>query len=139
MRIAFAGTPEFALESLRRTHASGFDVVLVLTQPDRPSGRGLKLHPSPVKHFAALHGLPIEQPRSLRLDGKYAGDAQQALHALRAASPDAIVVAAYGLLLPPWLLELPRQAIRVALHPDENQPLPHVARANETNQQRSLL
>ena len=108
MRIAFAGTPDFALESLRLVRESGFDVVLVLTQPDRPAGRGLKLHASPVKVYAAAQGLPIEQPRSLRLDGKFAGDAHQAQQALRAARPDAIVVAAYGLLLPAWVLELPR-------------------------------
>ena len=108
MRIAFAGTPEFALESLRLVRDSGFDVVLVLTQPDRPAGRGLKLYASPVKTFATAHGLDTAQPRSLRLDGKYPGDAQQAEHALRAARPDAIVVAAYGLLLPTWVLELPR-------------------------------
>ncbi len=108
MRIAFAGTPEFALESLRWVRESGFEVVLVLTQPDRPAGRGLKLHASPVKTFATMQGLPIEQPRSLRLDGKYPSDALQAHEALRAARPDAIVIAAYGLLLPAWVLGLPR-------------------------------
>lgn len=108
MRIAFAGTPEFALESLRFVRESGLDIVLVLTQPDRPAGRGLKLHVSPVKAFATLHGLALEQPRGLRLDGKFPSDAEQARQALLAARPDAIVVAAYGLLLPAWVLELPR-------------------------------
>ncbi len=108
MRIAFAGTPEFALESLRAIRASGGDVVLVLTQPDRPAGRGLKLHASPVKAEAIEHGLRITQPRGLRLDGKFHADAQQAREDLLEARPDVIVVAAYGLLLPAWVLELPR-------------------------------
>ncbi len=108
MRVVFAGTPDFALESLRVARAAGFEIVLVLTQPDRPAGRGLKLHASPVKTFAVEHGLGVEQPRSLRLDGKFPDDAQRARLALLAARPDVIVVAAYGLLLPPWVLELPR-------------------------------
>ena len=78
MKIIFAGTPEFARVALERLHATGFDIVLVLTQPDRPSGRGLKLQASPVKQFALDHGLPVAQPRSLRLDGKYPDDAAAA-------------------------------------------------------------
>jgi len=108
MRVAFAGTPEFARAALERLHAAGFEIPLVLTQPDRPAGRGLKLQPSPVKQFAQAHGLPVVQPLSLRLDGKHPLDAQQAREALRAARPDVMVVAAYGLILPPWVLELPR-------------------------------
>ena len=108
MRIAFAGTPEFACTSLTAIHAAGHEIVLVLTQPDRPAGRGLKLHASPVRAFALRHGLPIAQPRSLRLDGKYPADAQAAHEALRSARADAMVVAAYGLILPPWALDLPR-------------------------------
>ena len=109
MRIAFAGTPEFARVALARLHAAGVDVALVLTQPDRPAGRGLKLGASPVKVFAREHAIPVAQPRGLRLDGKHGGDAREAEQALRAAAPDAIVVAAYGLILPPWLLALPRR------------------------------
>jgi methionyl-tRNA formyltransferase len=108
MRVAFAGTPEFAQVVLRSLHAARFDIPLVLTQPDRPAGRGMKLQASPVKAFAEEHGIPVVQPRSLRLDGKYPDDAAAARDALLAARPDVLVVAAYGLLLPPWVLELPR-------------------------------
>ena len=108
MRVVFAGTPEFARAALERLHAAGFDLPLVLTQPDRPAGRGLKLQPSPVKQFATAHDIPVAQPRSLRLDGKYPEDARAARAALEAARPDVIVVAAYGLILPQWVLDLPR-------------------------------
>ena len=108
MRIAFAGTPEFARAALAALHAAGHTVALVLTQPDRPAGRGMKLAASPVKDFALAHGLAMAQPRGLRLDGRFADDAVAAHDALRAARPEAIVDAAYGLILPPWLLELPR-------------------------------
>ena len=108
MRIAFAGTPEFARVALEAIAAAGFDVVLVLTQPDRPAGRGMKLQASPVKQFSAAHGWPVAQPRSLRLDGKYPDDAAMAREALFDAAPDAMVVAAYGLILPQWVLDAPR-------------------------------
>ena len=108
LRVVFAGTPEFARAALVQLHAAGFIVPLVLTQPDRPAGRGLKLHASPVKDFALQHGIAVAQPRSLRLDGKYPDDAALARQALDAAQPDVIVVAAYGLILPQWVLELPR-------------------------------
>src|SRR5689334_9223 len=100
MRIAFAGTPEFASTALARLHAAGFDIALALTQPDRPAGRGMKLHPSPVKAFAQAHGIPVAQPRSLRLDGKYPDDAAQARETLKQARIELMVVAAYGLILP---------------------------------------
>lgn len=87
--------------------AAGHDISLVLTQPDRPSGRGLKLTPSAVKQAALAAGVPVAQPRSLRLDGKYADDAENARVALFDAAPDLMVVAAYGLILPPWTLSLP--------------------------------
>jgi len=108
MRLAFAGTPEFARVALARLHAAGFDIALVLSQPDRPAGRGMKVAPSPVKAFALEHGIAVAQPRGLRLDGKFSEDAAAAKDALAAAAPDVIVVAAYGLILPPWLLTLPR-------------------------------
>src|SRR6186997_3450457 len=108
MRLAFAGTPEFARVALARLHAAGLDVALVLSQPDRPAGRGMKVAPSPVKAFALEHGVAVAQPRGLRLDGKFSEDAAAANDALTAAAPDVIVVAAYGLILPPWLLALPR-------------------------------
>lgn len=108
MRVAFAGTPAFAQVALERLHAAGFALPLVLTQPDRPAGRGMKLQPSPVKAFAQAHGIPVAQPRSLRLDGKFPEDAEAARAALLEAAPDVLVVAAYGLILPQWVLDLPR-------------------------------
>ncbi|MFA7668522.1 MAG: methionyl-tRNA formyltransferase [Burkholderiaceae bacterium] len=107
MRVVFAGTPEFAQLALDAIIAAGHQVTLVLTQPDRPSGRGMKLRPSPVKEAAIAHGIPVEQPRSLRLDGRYPDDAAQAHDALTKAAPQVMVVAAYGLILPEWVLTLP--------------------------------
>ena len=108
MKLVFAGTPPFARAALECLHAAGFELPLVLTQPDRPAGRGMKLQASAVKAFALEHGVPVAQPRGLRLDGKYAQDAAEARAALEAVRPDVMVVAAYGLILPPWVLELPR-------------------------------
>ena len=108
IRVAFAGTPEFARTALASLWAAGFDLVFVLTQPDRPAGRGMKLHGSPVKAFAIEHGIPVAQPRSLRLDGKFPEDAMAAQQSLAAAQADVMVVAAYGLILPAWVLETPR-------------------------------
>jgi len=107
MNIAFAGTPVFASIALHALLAAGHNVSLVLTQPDRPAGRGLKCTPSPVKQAAQHAAIPILQPRSLRLDGQYPEDAAAAQAALTQAAPDLMVVAAYGLLLPAWTLELP--------------------------------
>jgi methionyl-tRNA formyltransferase len=107
MRIIFAGTPEFARVALERLHAAGFEIPLVLTQPDRPAGRGMKLQASPVKQFALDHGIAVAQPRSLRLDGKFPEDAAAAREAILAAQADAMVVAAYGLILPQWVLDAP--------------------------------
>jgi len=107
MRLIFAGTPEFAQVAMAALHAAGHEIVLVLTQPDRPAGRGMKLQPSPVKQWALQHAVPVAQPRSLRLDGKYPEDAAAAREALLAAQADAMVVAAYGLILPQWVLDLP--------------------------------
>jgi methionyl-tRNA formyltransferase len=108
MRIVFAGTPVFARTALAALHAAGFEIPLVLTQPDRPAGRGMKLQASPVKQLALEHGWPVAQPRSLRLDGKYPDDAAAAREALLVAQADAMVVAAYGLILPQWVLDMPR-------------------------------
>jgi methionyl-tRNA formyltransferase len=108
LRLAFAGTPPFAAVALQRLFDAGGTVSLVLTQPDRPAGRGMKLQASAVKQLALAHGVPIAQPRSLRLDGKFAPDAAAAQRALQAARPDVLVVAAYGLILPAWVLGLPR-------------------------------
>ncbi|MBK7613275.1 MAG: methionyl-tRNA formyltransferase [Burkholderiales bacterium] len=108
MRVAFAGTPEFAATALRAILDAGFQVPLVLTQPDRPAGRGMKLSPSAVKALAIAHGMTVAQPSSLRLDGKYPDEAETGRQALRQAAPDVLVVAAYGLILPQWVLDLPR-------------------------------
>jgi len=105
MRVIFAGTPEFARTALAQILAAGFDVPLVLTQPDRPAGRGLRLQASPVKQCALEHGIAVAQPRSLRLDGKYPEDAAAARDAIAAAQADVMVVAAYGLILPQWVLD----------------------------------
>jgi methionyl-tRNA formyltransferase len=106
MRVVFAGTPEFARVALSCLQAAGFQIPLVLTQPDRPAGRGMKLQASAVKQWAQQQGVAVAQPRSLRLDGKYPEDAMAARQAIDAARADVMVVAAYGLLLPQWVLNL---------------------------------
>ena len=111
MRIIFAGTPEFARAALARLHGAGHEIALVLTQPDRPAGRGMKLQASAVKQWAQSQSappIPLAQPRSLRLDGKYPEDAAAARAAIEAAHADVMVVAAYGLILPQWVLDTPR-------------------------------
>src|SRR5262249_14266463 len=109
MRVAFAGTPEFAAVALDALLRAGIKVPLVLTQPDRPAGRGMKLQASAVKQRALAAGLPVAQPHGLKLDGRYGADAAAAREALLAADPDVMVVAAYGLILPQWVLDLPRK------------------------------
>ena len=108
MRIIFAGTPEFARVALSSLHGAGFEIALVLTQPDRPAGRGMKLQASAVKQWAQsqVAPIPLVQPRSLRLDGKYPEDAAAACAAIEAARADVMVVAAYGLILPQWVLDV---------------------------------
>ncbi|ESJ25401.1 methionyl-tRNA formyltransferase [Cupriavidus sp. HPC(L)] len=109
LRVAFAGTPEFARVALAAIVEAGFPVAAVLTQPDRPAGRGMQLQASPVKQHALAQGLgPILQPRSLRRHGKYPDEAVAAIDALAARTPDVMVVAAYGLILPAEVLTLPR-------------------------------
>ena len=100
MRIVFAGTPPFAAAALDALADAGHDIALVLTQPDRPAGRGMKLAPSAVKQAALARGLPVFQPVSLRN--------AEAQAELRAADADVMVVAAYGLILPQAVLDLPR-------------------------------
>jgi methionyl-tRNA formyltransferase len=100
VRIAYAGTPEFAVPALTALLGSAHSVVGVLTQPDRPRGRGRQLASSPVKQAAVDHGIPISQPQSLR-DATARAD-------LVAWRPDALVVVAYGLILPQAVLDLPR-------------------------------
>lgn len=107
MRLVFAGTPDFARLALQALLAAGHEIPLVLTQPDRPAGRGLKLTPSPVKAAALAAGIEVAQPRSLRLDGRYPDEARAAQARLAEVAPEVMVVAAYGLILPRWSLELP--------------------------------
>ncbi len=104
LRVAFAGTPVFAVPPLRALHAE-HAVVGVLTQPDRPAGRGRELAASPVKRAALALGLPVWQPARLRGD---AAGLDATLTQLSAWRPDVMVVVAYGLLLPPEVLQLPR-------------------------------
>jgi len=100
VRIIFAGTPPFAAAALDALVDAGHEIVLVLTQPDRPAGRGMKLTPSAVKQVALARGLPVSQPPSLK--------SPEAQAELQAADADVMVVAAYGQLLPQAVLNLPR-------------------------------
>lgn len=100
MKLIFAGTPEFAARALAALIEAGHEIALVLTQPDRPAGRGMKLTPSAVKQLALQHGLPVAQPLTLK-----DAEAQQMLRDIGA---DLMVVAAYGLILPKVVLEIPR-------------------------------
>lgn len=100
MRIIFAGTPDFAATNLEALLTAGHEVIAVYTQPDRPAGRGRKLKPSAVKELALKHNIPVFQPLSLK-----DAEAQQTLNELNA---DLMIVVAYGLLLPPVVLNMPR-------------------------------
>ena len=100
LKIVFAGTPDFSVPALDALLTSGHDVIAVYTQPDRPAGRGRKLTASPVKARALEHGIPVHQPLSLKRP-----EEQERLAAL---APDVMVVVAYGLLLPPAVLAIPR-------------------------------
>jgi len=109
MKVIFAGTPEFAAVALRALHEAGFEIPLVLTQPDRPAGRGMQLQPSAVKQYAITHGMEVLQPLSLRMDAKDPERAAQAqaAHARLLSTPyDVMVVAAYGLILPRSTLDI---------------------------------
>ncbi len=107
MRIAFAGTPGFAATALQALLAAGYEVCFVLSQPDRPAGRGQQLQVSPVKRLALERAIAVMTPSSLRIE-RGGQEAEQALAGLRAAQADVLVVAAYGLLLPEQVLQLPR-------------------------------
>jgi methionyl-tRNA formyltransferase len=107
MKLIFAGTPEFASVAMKALVEAGHEIVLVLTQPDRPAGRGMKLQASAVKQFALDNNIPVAQPRSLRLDGKFSEEAALGKAAIDKAIADGAemtVVAAYGLILPQWAL-----------------------------------
>ncbi|HEY6006759.1 MAG TPA: methionyl-tRNA formyltransferase [Geobacteraceae bacterium] len=100
LRIVFMGTPEFACPTLQALIDRGERVVAVVTQPDRPKGRGQRLQPPPVKALAERHGIPVLQPLKVR--------APEAVEAIRALAPDLIVVVAFGQILPKSLLDIPR-------------------------------
>jgi len=100
LNLIFAGTPEFAVPSLRALRDAGHSILAVYTQPDRPAGRGRQVASSPIKRFALDHGLPVSQPANLKSDAVTAE--------LRALKPDALIVVAYGLILPPAVLQIPR-------------------------------
>jgi len=106
MKIVFAGTPEFAVIILEALLPTTHVIQAVMTQPDRPSGRGLKLQASLVKQVAIREKIPVFQPTSLRLDGKFAQEANNFREQIESLDFDVMVVAAYGLILPKWLLDL---------------------------------
>ena len=101
MKVIFAGTPDFAAAALKAIAAAGFEIPLVLTQPDRPKGRGMQLAPSPVKQAALELGLRVAQPEKLRNNA-------ETLQMLKEVEADVIVVAAYGLILPQDVLDTPK-------------------------------
>ena len=101
MKVIFAGTPDFAAAALKAIAAAGFEIPLVLTQPDRPKGRGMQLAPSPVKQAALELGLRVAQPEKLRNNA-------EALQMHKEAEADVMVVAAYGLILPQDVLDTPK-------------------------------
>lgn len=100
MRVVFMGTPDFAVPSLKRLEADGHTISLVVTQADKPKGRGRVLAPPPVKEYALTKGWPIFQPVRMKAD--------ETLETIRAAQPDVIVVVAFGRILSPSILSLPR-------------------------------
>jgi hypothetical protein len=100
MKLVFCGTPEFAVPSLQAVIHAGHEVALVLTQPDRPAGRKLELQVSPIKQLALSLGLPVVQPDKLKTNAELRAQ-------LESIAPDAIIVVAYGRILPDWMLVLP--------------------------------
>ncbi len=100
LNLVFCGTPRFAVPTLEMLYATGFSMRLVVTQPDRPRGRGLELAPSPVKQSALELGLPITQPEKIKTNEKFHAQLSE-LHA------DAIIVVGYGRIIPQWMIDLP--------------------------------
>ena len=101
LRLIFCGTPQFAVPTLEALLAAGHEIALVVSQPDRPAGRDRQLTAPPVKLAALAAGLPVAQPEKIRNNAEFRAQ-------LEAIAPDAIVVVAYGRLIPPWMLALPR-------------------------------
>ena len=101
MKLVYCGTPEFAVGTLEAVIAAGHDVQLVVTQPDRAAGRGMEMHVGAVKAAALRHGLPVIQPEKIRKN-------QEFRRQIEAIAPDAILVVAYGRIIPDWMLALPK-------------------------------
>jgi methionyl-tRNA formyltransferase len=101
VKLVFCGTPEFAVPTLEAVIAAGHEVALVVTQPDRAAGRGMELHAPPVKRAAEGHGIPVLQPHKIKNNEEFR-------QRLEAVAPDAILVVAYGRIIPRWMLDLPR-------------------------------
>jgi methionyl-tRNA formyltransferase len=115
MKIVFAGTPEFAAQAMRVIYDAGHEIVLALTQPDRRAGRGMHLQASPVKEFALQKNIPVLQPETLRrnsIDPQKKAQAQSAYEHLSSIEFDAMVVVAYGLILPQEILDISERANR---------------------------
>jgi methionyl-tRNA formyltransferase len=112
LKVVFAGTPEFARVALEAIVHAGHEVVMVMTQPDRPAGRGLQLQASPVKQFAVEKNIPVIQPTSLKVTGPYGDEARAALNGLKKLEFDVMVVAAYGLILPQEVFAIAEQTGR---------------------------
>src|SRR5580693_8449286 len=100
LNLIFCGTPRFAVPTLEKLIDAGFRIPLVVTQPDRPKGRGLELVQSPVKQSALKLNLPITQPERIKTNDEFRAQ-------LTALNPDAIIVVGYGRIIPPWMLDLP--------------------------------
>src|SRR5690348_14381656 len=100
MPLVFCGTPQFAVPILQALIDAGFQVQLVVTQPDRPSGRHLEMAPAPVKQLAQKLGLPVAQPEKIKNNLEFRAQLEQ-------IRPDAIVVVGYGRIIPPWMIDLP--------------------------------
>src|SRR5579862_5189494 len=100
LNLVFCGTPQFADPTLEKLVEAGFRVQLVVTQPDRPKGRGLELVQSPVKHSALKLNLPITQPERIKTNDEFRAQ-------LTALQPEAIIVVGYGRIIPQWMLDLP--------------------------------
>jgi methionyl-tRNA formyltransferase len=101
MKLVFCGTPQFAVPSLEKLAQAGFDVRLVVTQPDRPQGRGMELAAPPVKQTALKFGLPVVQPEKIKNNEEFRNQ-------LGKIAADAIIVVGYGRIIPPWMLQMPR-------------------------------
>ena len=108
MKLIYCGTPQFAVPSLQALVAAGHDVRLVVTQPDRPKGRGMEMAASPVKQAAVALGLPIAQPEKIKLNAEFRAQ-------LEAIAPEAIIVVGYGRIIPGWMLDLPHHG-NINLH-----------------------